>query len=113
MTVSKECNAFMIALYHEYLDRRRKGFHDSDSTYFGDDTDIKSNLFPSMPLSDITNYCWILNEAGFLSVYPGDDKANDVSITNKGIAEMESRFPNGISSVIDALSKLAPIIFGR
>ncbi len=110
LQMTKEASAFLAILYREYCARRKQGMSIEDSAQLGDDTSIQSSLTPKLLLDDVTHLCWQLNKCGILHAFPGDNRANDVSITDKGILFMQEQFPRGIKDALDWLEKLAPLI---
>lgn len=109
-TLTNDAKAFVAVLYREYCTRRKQGKTIEESMYMEDDTVIKEKLAPKLPLDDVTHLCWYLADKDILSVMPGDDRANDVSITDDGIAFMEGRFPNGVKDAIDLIGKLVALV---
>jgi len=110
MMISKDCDALLCVLYKQYLNRRAKGDSIEDSGYFGDDENIRKQLMPKWSVEDIATLSWRLNGHGLLDVFPGDDKANDVCLTEEGLIYMEQRFPTGIKAVLEHLGKLAALV---
>lgn len=110
VVLSKESDALICVLYREYLTRRAHGVPISRAAYFQDDSSIRENFLPSWSLEDVTDVCWWLVEKGLLSVLPGDDQANDVTLTEEGIIYMEGRFSRKVDRVVSYLEILAKLI---
>ena len=110
MNISKDCDALLCVLYKQFLSRRAKGNSIERSGYFGDEDEIRNQLMPKWNVEDIGTLCWRLNGHGLFDVSPGDDKANDVSLTEEGLIYMEQRFPSGAKAVLEHLAKLAALV---
>lgn len=108
--ITRDADAFICVLYQEYLKARKSGKPIEDSASFGDDAQIQKTLFPKWQLEDVTHLCWYLARKKLLEAYPGDNQANDVSLSEDGIVYMENRFPEGISQLLSALGKLATLV---
>lgn len=108
--LTKSADTLMCLMYKEYCQRRNSGSTIADACYMGDDSSIHMRLAPKWHLDDITDLCWYLKGKNLLDVYPGDDKANDVSLSEDGILYMEQRFPDGVKTVVNALSHLAQVV---
>lgn len=108
--LTRDASAFIAILYREYLNRRKNGATIDQAMEMGDDDVIQKSLTPKLPLDDVTHLCWYLEDRGILRVFPGDDRANDVAITDDGIAYMENRFPKGLDDALTLIGKLAPLL---
>lgn len=108
--LSKDADTLLCLLYKKYCESRRDGLPISDASYFGDDEAIHRNIAPNWLLEDISDLCWVLNMSGLLDVQPGDDKANDVTITDAGISYLQHRFPKGLSQLLKFISELAAVV---
>lgn len=108
--LSRESDALICVLYREYLTRRAHGVPISRAGYFRDDSSIRENFLPAWAEDDVNEVCWRLAEKGLLSVQPGDDKANDVTLTDEGIIYMERRFSRKVSLIVSYLEKLAAFL---
>lgn len=103
-------SALIAVLYREYCRRRKDGASIERAMYFGDDKEIQQSLAPKLQLDDVTHLCWYLAEKGILSAAPGDNQANDVSITDDGIAYMEDRFPRGLEDALSFIGKIVALV---
>ena len=109
-SLTRDEDTLICVLYKTYCDRRKDGLPLNRAAFFGDDDQIQRDLMPKWCIDDITDICWDLESSGFLDVMPGDNKANQVRLNRNGIRYMESRFPDGISSVLETLGKLATLV---
>lgn len=108
--ITKDADALICLMYKKYCENRKAGKSIEESVCMGDDTDIVETLTPKWLLDDITHLCWYLHGKGLLFCMEGSDHANNVCITDDGIRYMQDRFPNGISQLIDAISKIAGFV---
>lgn len=111
MKLTRDCDAVLCALYREYLVRRQHGIPLDSACYFYDDVSIQENFLSHMSLEDVNSICWQLYRKGLLEVHPGDDRANDISITEDGILYMEDRFPSGLKELSDYIIRIAELTF--
>lgn len=110
MTISNECDALLCILYREYLVRRSHGLSMDQASYFRDDVSIHENFMPLWSPDDVCTLCWRLVEHGLLFAAPGDDKANDVTLTEEGLIYMQNRFGSRLENVLAWLEKLFSLI---
>ena len=110
LKITRDADAFICVLYREYLTKRKSGLTIENSQSFGNDVEIQSHLFPKWHLDDVTHLCWYLNEKNLLDVFPGDNRANAVRLSDDGIVYMENRFPDGIAQVLSAIAALASLV---
>lgn len=110
MRISNDCDALLCVLYREYLVRRSHGVSIEQASYFRDDVSIHENFMPLWSPDDVSAICWRLANHGLLFASPGDDQANNVSITEDGLIYMENRFNGRIENLLSRLSHLASLV---
>ena len=110
MRISNECDALLCVLYREYRTRRAHGVPISQASYFRDDSSIRENFMPLWPVDDVADVCWRLVNHGLLFATLGDDKANNVTLTEDGIIYMENRFDAQLEKVLARLVQLASLV---
>ena len=110
MHISKECDALLCVLYREYLVRRSHGVSIDQASYFRDDVSIRENFMPLWSVEDVCTLCWRLVDHGLLFATVGDDKANDVSLTDQGLMYMQGRFGVRLDQVLAWLEKLISLV---
>ena len=110
MRISNDCDALLCVLYREYCTRRAHGVPISQASYFRDDSSIRENFMPLWPVDDVSDVCWRLVNHGLLFATPGDDKANNVMLTEEGIIYMESRFDGQLEKVLERLGQLISLV---
>jgi hypothetical protein len=106
--ISKDADKILCTLYRYYLERCKDGYPKSDAQLFGNSIEIQSKYFNELLLGDITDACFELQRAGFISCYRSDDLANDITITDDTIVYMENRFKNGVIDVLKFISLFKP-----
>jgi len=108
--ITRDADAFICVLYHEYLSARKSGASIQKAQFFGDDLSIQSRLFPKWQVADVTHLCFYLEEKKLLDVFEADNRAYTVHLSDEGIVYMESRFPDGIAQVLSTLAMLAALV---
>lgn len=106
--LTKDQEKLLCLLYKDYLEKRKSGKPIRESNYFGDSNDIRNKHLPDWTDDDASDICWDLCRADILYCAPGDNLANEVSLTSNAISMMENRFKDGLMEVIDVISKLVP-----
>lgn len=110
MHISKECDALLCVLYREYLVRRSHCVSIDQASYFRDDVSIRENFMPLWSVDDVCTLCWRLVDHGLLFATLGDDRANDVSLTEQGLTYMQNRFGTRLDEVLSRLEKLFSLV---
>ncbi len=110
MVISHECDALLCVLYREYLARRSHGVSIDQASYFRDDVSIRENFMPLWDQDDVCSLCWRLVDRGLLFATLGDDKANNVTLTEEGIIYMQNRFGSRLENVLAWLDKLISLV---
>ncbi len=108
--ITKDAKRILLTLYREYLNRRDDGYDRQSAAYFGDSDSLQETYFDDESSEDIADFCWELQRNGYIACFPGEDLANDVTLLPETIVAMEQRFPNGVKSLLDAISKLSRLI---
>lgn len=108
LQLSKDNDLLICTLYKTYLEKRKSGMSKSAARLFDSSDYIQETLLTKWSKEDVSTACWELNSQGILDCFPGDDLANDVYITDKGIIYMETRFSNKFEKVVDYISKFIP-----
>lgn len=106
--LTKDADKLICLMYKIYLERRKRKIIKDEASYFGDAEKIQKDIIPDWLVEDVVTTCWELHRKDLLFCHPGDNSANDVSLTNDGVVYMENRFANGLSDVVDFLTKFVP-----
>lgn len=105
--LTREQKHLLVSMYKEMLSRRSE-LSLYDARRF-ENSDIVRDMFcPDEPYDHVSELCWSLKEKGYIDCYPGDDLADNISITDHTIIYMENRFKNGMKDVISFLTSLIP-----
>lgn len=105
--LTKEQKHLLVSMYKEMLSRL-PALPLNEARHF-DDSDAVRDLFcPDKSYDHVSDLCWALKEKDYIDCYPGDDLADDISISDKTIIYMENRFKNGIKDVVSFLTSLIP-----
>lgn len=108
--ITKEAHHLFKLICKEYNARLKSGVTKTDANYFDDSENLKELLSLELSVDDISHICWELHRKGYLICHPGDDLANDITITDEGIAEYENRAKDHIKSAANVLEKIFHII---
>lgn len=101
--LTNEQKHLLVSMYKEVLSRQPALSMELANNF--DDSDQLIELFSLNMSSDyIAKLCWELHSKGYLVCYPGDDLANNISLSDKTIIFMENRFKNGLKDVLCFLS---------
>lgn len=101
--LTKEQKKLLVSIYKEVLSRQpalsmemANAFKDSDQLIELFSLDLSSDYVSSL--------CWNLEAKGYITCSPGDDLANNISLSDKTIVFMENKFKNGLKDVLSFLS---------
>lgn len=110
MHISHECDTLLCVLYREYLSRRSHGVSIDRASYFRDGSSIHENFMPLWSVDDVNALCWRLVGHGLLIAFPGDDQANEVTLTEQGITYMENRFAGKADELLSRIAQLISLV---
>lgn len=108
--LTRDADVLICTLYKSYLQARKNGKSKPDAKILGGAAEIQSKLMPQWSLEDVEDTLWSLHRLGLISAMPADDTVYFSTLTDDGIIYMENRFKNGLSGLIEYLSKLIPLI---
>lgn len=103
--LTKEQKYILISLYKEMLSMQPALSFD-EANYFNNSDKVRDLFLPDSSSDYVAELCWSLYKKDYIECMPGDDLANDISLTDKTIVIMENRFANNIKKCIDFLFKL-------
>ncbi|WP_124098331.1 hypothetical protein [Ruminococcus sp. Marseille-P6503] len=104
MYITKDSEKVICYIYKMYLERRNAGKSKADSRRFQNDFYTLDKNLSKWHNSDISDCLLELARNGYIKIYIG----GDFDILDSTIIYMENRFKNGISDVIDLISKFIP-----
>lgn len=108
--LTRDADALICVLYREYLRRRKQGIPKAEARYFGSSESIHSEFMSKWLLDDVDSTCMELDEAGLMECAVGDCVVYDSMLTACGIIYMETRFKDGLASLVSHLEALFSLI---
>lgn len=112
MQISKIEKVLLGALYAEYLNRLSHGVPFDSANFFSNSDSVQESFCPKLSKETVADLCWHLCDRGLLNCLPGDDLANDISITFAGLAYLEQEYPQGLSQLLKIAKPLWEIFLG-
>ena len=104
MELTKDADKMICCIYKTFLQRRKDGINKSQAAQFEDTYFSTDNKLSSWPYGDISDTLFEINKKKLVK----SNICGGFKLTDNGIFYMENRFKNGLSEVIDFLSKLIP-----
>lgn len=108
--LTKDSDALISALYKEYLQKRENGTPKGEAKWFGGASHIQETIVPNWIIGDVEETLWELERAGMLLCQPASNTINMTILSDDGIIYMESRFKDGLSSVLDHIEQIKSIL---
>ena len=108
--LTKDSDTLICVLYKSYLEARKSGASKREAKMLGGASDIQRKLMQKWSLEDVEDTLWSLHRLGLISAMPADNTVYFATLTDDGIYYMENRFKDGISGLIEHLSKLISLI---
>lgn len=106
MELTLDSKILICVMYKNYLEKRNSGATKYQANSFGSSHNIHERLLPGWSFEDVDATCRELSRAGLLSCIWANNIPYRISISDQGIIYMENRFKNGLSSVLNFLSKV-------
>lgn len=110
-SLTNDSDYLLCVLYRHYKDRRKSGMSKDDAKRFGGSQYIFSRLLSEWTFEDVDETCRELDRAGLLDCFYADNNVWTAILNDNAIIYMENRFKNGISEVIDNITRLKNLIF--
>jgi hypothetical protein len=104
--LTKDSDALICLLYKQYCQQRKKKVSKADARFFGSSEDIQKSIAPKWTLEDVDETCRELHRADILVCEYADDVVYESWLSDIGIIYMESRFADGLDSVLSYLEKI-------
>jgi len=104
MELTKETDKFLCLIYKEYLTRRKADIPKSDAIRFSSPDQLVYEFMQGVLPDDIRSSIASLKSIGFVKT----NILGNFFLEDKAIIYMETRFTNGLKSVIDFISKFKP-----
>ena len=102
MNITKDSEKVICCLYKMYLVRRKNGESRDDARLFNEDFYKSDKNLSKWNESDIRSCIEELEDYEYVKT----DIIGDIKLTDSTIKEMENRFKNGLSEVVDLITKL-------
>ncbi len=106
MDITRESEKILCCLYKIYLERRKNGISKATAREFENSVLQEDKHLSKIDHETISECLSELKDNGYLWINIWDD----FKIEDKSIIYMENRFKNGLDEVVDALSKLIPLV---
>ncbi len=104
VSLTKDADLLVCCIYKEYLSRRKSGISKDDASLFENDISTISDRISSWSKEDISDTLSELKEIAFVKIYID----GSFKITKELVIYMENRFKNGLTEVIEFISKFIP-----
>lgn len=102
--LTNDADKMICCLYREYLSRRSNGVAKRDARRFTDEYFSSDVVLSKWLDADISDTKLELGRNKYLQLYISDE----FELREDAIIYMESRFKNGLSEVLDLISKFIP-----
>ncbi|MCL2408848.1 MAG: hypothetical protein FWC96_04445 [Oscillospiraceae bacterium] len=99
MKLTRDEDKLICVLYREYLKAIDNGAPREKATAFGHSVDIQKSLLPGIDPEQVAADCIRLRDEGFIGCFQAKNIAYTVQLENKGIRQMEKRFPKGLEKL--------------
>ncbi len=100
--MTKDADKLICCIYKNYLERRKSGISKSDSKYFEDNFYKSDKYLSSWSNDDIADTLEELENNGYISMFI----TGSFTLRDQAVEHMENRFKNGLSEVLDIISKI-------
>lgn len=109
--LSKDADTLLCLIYKHYLQKRDAGINKSEAKFLGDINNINEIAKDlKWSISDIEDTCKELSRKAMLICRFADNTIYMAYLSDDGIAYLENRFKNGLSSLLKYLGKILPYI---
>ena len=100
-SLSSDADKILCCVYKEYLERRKSGLAKVDAQRFNEDFYLSDRKLSKWNPKDISFTLLELGQCGYIRMYIG----GEFDLETKAITYMEGRFKNGLSEIMDFISK--------
>lgn len=104
MQLTKNTDKMFCLIYEEYLNRRKIGLSKSEAISFKNPSILQEQFLQGILEDDIHDAICELSRSKLVKAYID----HGFMLTDNGLIYMENRFKNGLTEVIDFISKLIP-----
>lgn len=103
--LTNEQKILLSEMYKDYL-CRLDTLQPEKANYFYSSEEVTDKYFDNRSVVYISELCWKLKSKGYINCYPGDNLANDISLTDKTIIYFENKFKRNISALLSFICTL-------
>lgn len=104
INLTKDADKMICCIYKSFLQKRKEGIPKATARRFKKEYFINDNHFSSWDTADVRDTLLEIARAGLVKIFIG----GNFDLTDDGIIYMENRFKNGLTEVVDFISKLIP-----
>lgn len=104
MELTKDADKMICCVYKTFLQRRKDGIAKTQARRFDNNYFATEKKLSSWPDGDISDTFLEIARANLIQIYMG----GNFELTDSGIIYMENRFKDGLTEVVDFISKLIP-----
>lgn len=104
--LTKDADKLICLIYKDYLERRENGLQKSSAKAYPERADWPKSLTDHFSVEDVRDTLRELKNNGLIRSY----SYSGFALTDNAIAYMETRFPRGVSQVLDWLAKIKSVI---
>lgn len=105
INLTKDADKMICCIYKSFLQKRKEGIPRAAARRFKKEYFANDNYFSScVNPADVQDTLLELKRADFIK----QSVTGNVDLTDAGIIYMENRFKNGLTDVVDFISKLIP-----
>lgn len=104
MNITKDSEKVICYIYKMYIEDRKDGKSKAEARRFNKNFYTNDKDLSKWYYSDISDCLLELANNGYIKIYIG----GDFDILDSTIVYMENRFKNGLSDVLDLISKFIP-----
>lgn len=109
--LTNDADYLLCVLYKNYKERRKNGENKSDAKFMGSSENIFTKMLSEWTFEDVDETCRELDMADMLQCLYADDVVVLAILEDAAIIYMENRFKNGLSDLLDNISRLKSILF--
>lgn len=105
MRLTKDADKLICMIYADYKKKRADGMSKEKAKRIGSSKSVQQSIVPKWSFEDVDDTFRELDRAGMLHCFYADNVVYSASITDECIIKMENRFPDGLASILDFVSK--------
>ncbi len=111
MGLTNDADYLLCTLYKHYKEQRKNGVSKADAKFMGSSEHIFQTLLSEWTFEDVDETCRELDRADLLQCIYADNIVYLAILEDAAIIYMENRFKNGLSEILENLTRLKSILF--